>query len=171
MNITASDIILHGKSIAAAAAGVAWAFMAPVMPYAELCTVMVLADYLSARQLGRRLSRRLAEKGRKDAAAPARFSSARFKGVIATLTRVYAALLLAAAIQNLLVEGMPFVPSGFNCVKFVAGLVCFWQLMSILENESTCSSSRWARLARRYLADKARRHLDLPADDSSGDIF
>ncbi len=41
----------------------------------------------------------------------------------------------------------------------VAGAVCFWQLLSILENESTCSDARWARVARRFLIDKARRHL------------
>jgi len=129
---------------------------------------MVLVDYFTARQLGRRLSRRSgARVDSRKSGAPARFSSVRFRSVISTLVRIYAALLLSAAIQSVVVEGMAFVPTGFNCVKFVTGVVCFWQLMSILENESTCSDARWARTARRYLADKARRHFDLPDDSDT----
>ena len=85
--------------------------------------------------------------------------------MISTLVRVYLALVLAAAIQNLVVEGMAGIPTGFNCVKFVTGVVCFRQLMSVLENESTCSDAAWARRARRYLIDKSARYLGLDDND------
>ncbi len=130
MNCTSTEILTLLKSIAAGAAGVIWAFTAPIVPYAELCTFVVFLDYFSARQLGRRLRRKMSDGGEKDAVAAARFSSARFGRVISTLVRVYLALVLAAAIQNLVVEGMAGIPTGFNCVKFVTGVVCFRQLYS-----------------------------------------
>lgn len=54
---------------------------------------------------------------------------------------------------------MPDALAGANPVQSLTGAVFFWQLMSILENESTCSDARWARIARRYLADKSKRHI------------
>ena len=108
MNCTSTEILTLLKSIAAGAAGVIWAFTAPIVPYAELCTFVVFLDYFSARQLGRRLRRKMSDGGEKDAVAAASFSSARFGRVISTLVRVYLALVLAAAIQNLVVEG--FLP-------------------------------------------------------------
>ena len=165
MNCTSTEILTLLKSIAAGAAGVIWAFTAPIVPYAELCTFVVFLDYFSARQLGRRLRRKMSDGGERDAVAAASFSSARFGRVISTLVRVYLALVLAAAIQNLVVEGMAGIPTGFNCVKFVTGVVCFRQLMSVLENESTCSDAAWARRARRYLIDKSARYLGLDDND------
>ena len=49
--------------------------------------------------------------------------------------------------------------AGIDAVRIIAGAICFWQLLSILENESTCSTARWALLARKFLVDKAKRHL------------
>ena len=47
-------------------------------------------------------------------------------------------------------------------LRFCAGAVCFWQAVSVLENESSCSNASWARIARRFLIDKAARHLRPP---------
>lgn len=45
--------------------------------------------------------------------------------------------------------------------RISAALVCFWQTLSILENEATASDARWARIARRILVDKTGRHLGI----------
>ena len=45
--------------------------------------------------------------------------------------------------------------------KLVAGGVTFWQIISVLENESSCNDSKWARLVQRILIDKTSRHLDI----------
>lgn len=112
---------------------------------------MVLVDMVSAWQLGRRMRRKGV------ASAAGRLSSRRFGRVVGTLAKCYGALAVAALMQKYVVEGMV---EGFDAVRGLTGLICFWQLMSILENESTCSDARWAKVARRYLADKAKRHFN-----------
>lgn len=127
-------------------------FFAPVLPYAALCSAMVSLDFISAYSLGRRLRRK------KQIPEAGRLSSRRFGKTIVCLVKIYIALCVAAAVQSLIVDGSGF---GFDTVRFVAAAVCFWQLMSILENESTCSDARWAKIARRYLADKTHRHTGI----------
>ena len=127
------------------------AFAGPVVPYAGLCTAMVCLDCVSAVRLGLRLRSRGLGGGR--------LSSRRLSRTLATLVKVYVGLAVAAWVQAVLVRS-----EAFDALRFTAGAVCFWQLVSILENESTCSDARWARVARRYLADKARRHTGIDID-------
>ncbi len=137
------------KTIASSRAGAVSVLYRPVVAPAVLCTVMVLLDFLTALTLGRRLRRA----GRP---VDSRLSSRRFGRVVGTLVRVYGALAVAAMAQRWVIDGY----LGFDAVRFTAGAICFWQLLSILENESTCSDARWAKVARRFLVDKARRHLE-----------
>ncbi len=138
-----------GKTALSALAGLATGLFEPVLAPAVLCTVMVSLDFVTALSLGRRLRRA----GRK---VDSRLSSRRFGRFVSTLVRVYGALAVAAMAQRWVIAGA----GGFDAVRVTAGAICFWQLLSILENESTCSDARWARIARRYLVDKARRHLE-----------
>lgn len=131
-------------------------FYAPLLPYAGLCTAMVILDFITAVQLGRRLRRRDGAAG----GEAGKLSSRRFGRTVATLVKTYVALGIASATQMLLVRS-----ETFDAVRFTAAAICFWQLISILENESTCSDARWARIARRYLADKARRHTGLDLEE------
>lgn len=136
------------KAAASAAAAALGAFLMPLSGVAAACTLMVALDWLSAMALGRRLRRA-------GIAADGRLSSRRFGRLIVTLAKIYAAIVVAALVQ----EAVIGPEADFNAVKAIASAVCFWQLMSILENESTCSEARWAKTARRFLADKAKRHL------------
>lgn len=136
------------KAGVCAAAGAVGAFCRPLLPVAALCTVMTVIDFVSAAALGRRLRRK--------GLADGRLSSRRFGRTVATLVKIYLALLVAAGVRAVIT-----LDSAFDPVRFVGFAVCFWQLMSILENESTCSDARWAKTARRFLADKTRRHTGL----------
>lgn len=130
-------------------------FYAPLLPYAALCSVMVMLDFGTAVQLGRRLRRRDGP-----SASVGKLSTKRFGRTVCTLIKTYVALGIASATQMLLVRS-----DTFDAVRFTAGAICFWQLISVLENESTCSDARWARIARKYLSDKARRHTGLNLDE------
>lgn len=130
-------------------------FYGPLLPYAGLCTAMVVLDFITAVQLGRRLRRRDGPSSH-----AGKLSSKRFGRTVGTLVKTYVALGIASATQMLLVRS-----DTFDAVRFTAAAICFWQLISVLENESTCSDARWARIARRYLADKARRHTGLDLDE------
>jgi hypothetical protein len=49
--------------------------------------------------------------------------------------------------------------------KIFAGIVIFWQLWSILENESSCSSANWAKVLQKIMVDKTSRHFDVDLSD------
>lgn len=152
------------RTVAATLGGVFMTVAMPVLPYAGLCTAMVLADGVTAWSLGRRVARRCGQAARKDAG---RLQSRGLGVMLVTLAKVYALLLLASAVDIVIVQGADpdavasLLPTGGShpVLRFCAGAVCFWQAVSVLENEAACSDARWARIARRFLIDKARRHL------------
>lgn len=123
----------------------AWTVFGPALPYGAACTAMVLADVWTARRIGR---------PRRDARMRLKFSSARFGRVVVTLIKIYAVLALAALVENV-VTG-----EWVHLQKLTAGIICFWQAVSILENESTAADHPWARTIARYVADKTSRYID-----------
>lgn len=48
-----------------------------------------------------------------------------------------------------------------DLTKIAAGAICFWQLWSILENESSCNGAKWAKVMQKILVDKTERHFDI----------
>ena len=85
--------------------------------------------------------------------------------MFSTLVRVYALLMLGYAVQEVVLK--PEV--SFPLVRALAAGVCLWQSLSILENEASCSGSRWARIARRWLVDKTERHIGISLDELKDD--
>lgn len=147
---------IYLKSSATAAGAAVTAFVGPVLPYGAICTAMIIADLISARMLGRRLSRRAPASARST-----KFSSRRLGDSVMTLIRSYALLLLSHGIDLVIICGT----EPFSMLRFSAGLICFWQLWSILENESSANDARWARIAQRILVDKTERHLGIDLRD------
>lgn len=136
------------KTAAAVTGGWLWAALEPAVPGAVACTAMVLADVWTARRLQHRLARK-----RPTARQLGKFSSARFGRVIATLTRIYTALTVAALVQNAITGEWA------RLVELVTGIICFWQGVSILENESSSNPHPWAKALGRYVADKTSRYI------------
>lgn len=119
------------------------------VPMFILTGAFVFADAVTAW----RLQRRLAAAGKIDKNS-ARFSSARFGRTFYTLGRILTLLILTAMADTLILG-----PLGIPAIKIVAGAVCFWQAVSLLENEAAENNAPWAVHARRFLVDKARRYL------------
>ena len=142
------------RCICAAIGGFLWSLVLPVMPYAALCTAMVAADTVTAWTLSRRVARAHPDRA---AAGAGKFQSRRLAKTLVTMAKIYALLLLAHAADVVLSP-----PLAVSMLRFCAGAVCFWQAVSVLENESSCSNASWARIARRFLIDKAARHLRPP---------
>lgn len=138
---------------AAAAGGWLWAAICPAIPCGAVCTAMVVADIVTARRLARRLSKAAPERS-----ASLRFSSTGLGRAIATISRIYALLVLAAMVGTV-------VLGNGRLLQFATGAVCFWQGVSILENEAACNGAAWARIARRVLIDKTERYLGITLDE------
>ena len=160
-----ADMETQAKMIMTAFAAAGGAFFRPMIPCALLCTVMVFLDFHTAVKLGRRVRRRAEKEGGHPAGAAGDAGKLRSRGFgrsVGTLMRVYCLLVVARLVQVAIVDGSV---DNFDCVKGASAAVCFWQLLSILENESSCNpESRIAGILRRYLVDKSRRHLDFPPE-------
>lgn len=144
-------------SVALPLAG-AWlgGFITEIIPYAAVCTALVLTDCLSALMLRRRLRRQTKN-------AIPKLSSRKFGNVISTLIKIYTLLILSQLVDIIIIgETLPF-----GLTRLSAALVCFWQALSILENEATASNARWANIARRILVDKTGRHLGIDLSELS----
>ncbi len=129
------------------------AIIEPAVPYMLICTLAIFYDCYTAWQLDRRVR---AKYGSNAPRHTGKFKSSHFGRVIYTLIKVYALIILAYFIEQYITIGMPI-----DMTKVAAGAVCFWQIWSILENESSCNNATWARLAQRILVDKTERHLGI----------
>ena len=155
---TITDFYLKAKSISTVSAASVMAFVGPVVPYGVICTAMIIADLISARMLAHRVRRR-SSCGVKPKSL--KFSSRRFGATVVTLVKTYALLLLAHGVDTVIIAG----DAQLSLLRFCAALICFWQMWSILENESSANDSTWARIAQRILIDKTERHLGLDLSD------
>ena len=130
-------------------------FYAPVLPFIGITVFLVILDFVSAIRLGMRMRRR-------GMSADPRLSSRKLSRLLGTVIRIFIAFTVASLLERL---SLGQYIGSLNPVHALAGLICFRQIMSILENESCATDSQWAATARKYLADKTGRHL---ADRSAG---
>lgn len=128
--------------------GATAAFFEPVFPVAALCTAMVAVDIVSAIRLNRRLRK---------AGKPGTGSLSALIGRSAfSLTGIYTALTLAHCAQHVLGTALYRVTGGLDALNAVGTAIFLWLAMSILEKESTCTTSTWADRLRRHLSDRLR---------------
>lgn len=144
-----SILSLVGKHIM----GVMGAYVAmirPTFPFILVCTLAVLADCYTAWSLSRRVKKRF------PGANDGKFKSNYAGRVFITLIKVYSLTILVH-----LIDAMVFPEIALHLPQVVAGAVCFWQIWSMLENESSCNDAKWAKIAQRIMVDKTERHFDI----------
>lgn len=138
------------------------AMFEPTIPFILICTIAVIMDSFTAWSLSRRVKKKFP--GKNDG----KFKSKNFGRVIVTLIKVYSLTILVFCIDMYI-----FPDLNLRLPNIVAGAVCFWQVWSMLENESSCNNARWAKIAQRIMVDKTERHFDvdlheLKHEDDSG---
>lgn len=121
-----------------------------IAPLAVLCFILVIIDCITSW----RLACRLRAQGR----SSGKFRSDKFgKAVIEMAIMIPIALLISFFVQLYIFEG-----SNFHLPQITAGVICFWQLWSILENMSSGGREAvWAKALQKIMIDKAERHLDI----------
>lgn len=125
------------------------AILEPTVPFIIICTIAVLMDCYTAWALSRRVKKKY------PGANDGKFKSHYAGRVFVTLIKVYAVIMLAFLIDLYICATQLYLPN------IIAGAVCFWQLWSMLENESSCNNAKWARILQRIMVDKTERHFDL----------
>ena len=126
------------------------AMLQPTVPFIIICTIAILFDCYTAWSLSRRVKKKY------PGANDGKFKSRYAGRVFVTLIKVYALTILAYLVQTFILEGIPI-----KLANIVAAAVCFWQVWSMLENESSYNDAKWAKIAQRILVDKTERHFDI----------
>ena len=121
-----------------------------IAPLAILCFVLVLIDCITSWRLACRLKAQGKSSGK--------FRSDKFgKAVIEMAITIPTALLIAHFVQLYIFEG-----SNIHLPQITAGVICFWQIWSILENLSSGRPDKaWAKILQKVMIDKAERHFDI----------
>ena len=124
---------------------------APTLSFSTICTIAVLMDCFTAWELSKRVKAKFL------GANDGKFKSVYAGRVFKTLLKVYALIILAFLIDTYI------IPGGVSLAlpNIVAGAICFWQIWSMLENESSCNDAKWARVAQRIMVDKTERHFNV----------
>lgn len=140
----------YGKQLFGAVGGL-MVSLEPTIPIMTLCTICVILDCYTAWTLSRRVKKKY------PGANDGKFKSKYAGRVFVTLLKIYAVIVLVHFIQIHITDAFFVV----ELPKLVAGAFCFYQIWSMLENESSCNDSRWARVVQKILVDKTERHFDI----------
>lgn len=140
----------------AAFLGVIWAYLEPTIPYAVLCVFAVLIDCLTAWRLNRRIKQKY-QKAKTDG----KLKSARMTKMISDLAIVWLCILLATGVDEYLLGHF----GGLHLGQYVAAIFVLCTAVSILENESSCNGSAWARAVQKIVTSKVSRHLDIDEEE------
>jgi hypothetical protein len=138
-----------GKALVGVAGGCV-AMLQPTVPFIAICTLAVLMDCYTAWSLSRRVKKKY------PGANDGKFKSHYAGRVFITMLKVYAIIVLA-----FLIDVYIFPDINMMLPNIISGAVCFWQIWSMLENESSCNDARWATIAQRIMIDKTERHFDV----------
>lgn len=132
--------------------GTLWSVLiSPIVPMVCVCIFAMVADTITAWRLNRRCHRKYPQH------SDGKLSSSKVFDIFGDFVVLFTALLLAHMIDEVVLRDFDtlFLPN------WIAAVYCAYQLISIIENESSCNDKSWARLAQRVVANKISRHLDI----------
>lgn len=144
------QLLYHLTKLAFVGLGALLAYLQPAFPFLMVCTFAVMLDCYSAW----RLSKRCAHKY--PALSDGKFKSSHARRIFSTLFNIYAVVLLTYMLENMVLYDF-----SLHLPHITAGVFCFVQLWSFLENESSENPRSWACVLQKVMVNKAKRHLDI----------
>ncbi|MDR2917630.1 MAG: hypothetical protein LBV74_22795 [Tannerella sp.] len=138
-----------------AGVGATIGYLKPTIPFAVICLAAVALDCFSAYQLSKRVRKKHPD------ANDGKFKSKYANRVFNTIIKVYALIVLAYYVDRIIIP----TENGLYLPNIIAGMFCFVQIWSFLENESSENDAHWARVLQRIMVNKAERHFNLPLKD------
>lgn len=136
--------------------GALWGLLQPTIPFAGIVGFAIVLDCITAW----RLSKRVKKQNPKAKEDDGKFKSQYARRMFYTLLIVWACTFLGWLIDDFM---YPFVD--LYLANFISSGFCLVQLISILENESSCNDARWAKVLQTVLVNKAARHLEIDPED------
>lgn len=141
-----------GKLLFSIAGGILAEFQ-PISTFMFVCGLALIGDFYTSIKLGRRISKQHPDK------ASGKVQSAKLGQLITTICKLLFMLYLGYQIDIAILED-----TALYVTKTVAGIFCFSQIWSMLENEASFSNKKWTRILQKIMIDKTIRHLDLSQD-------
>lgn len=138
-----------GKLLFSIAGGILAEFQ-PISAFIFVCGLALIGDFYTSIKLGRRISKQYPDK------ASGKIQSRKVGQIITTIIKLLFMLYLAYQIDILILSN-----TDLYITKVTSGIFCFSQIWSMLENESSFSNKKWAKLLQKIMIDKTIRHLDL----------
>lgn len=123
----------------------------PTFNFILICTLCVVLDCISAWMLSRRVKKKYPDKQ-----VTAKFSSFHAKRIVSTILEIYSLIITAFLIDKYIITFYDL-----HLANIVAGIFCFIQLWSVLENQSSCNGSKWAKVLQKIMVDKTEKHFDI----------
>lgn len=148
---------------AAIGGGIGWLVeeFQPTFPLIIVAVIFILYDAYTAYQLDKRVHIKYPDKTKRHVA---KFNSFEFGKVIRhTIPKRLSLIFLAY-----LVEHWVFIHVNIPLSYVATGVICFEQLWSILENESSCRSEEeghFYKVLQKIMVDKTERHFDVNLHD------
>lgn len=131
--------------------------LSPIVPLVLVCFLFVAVDMYSAYQLNRRIATKAKREGITLNKDDGKFRTCKAKKVIKTMIDISALILLSYLLDIKVLGHL----NGLFLANYAAGLFCFLQIWSILENSSSCNGSTWAKLMQKIMVDKTERHFNI----------
>jgi hypothetical protein len=132
--------------------GAVLSYLKPTIPFLLICLFATMLDCYSAFTLSKRVRKKHPE------ANDGKFKSKYAIKVFSSILKVYALIVLAFLIDRFIIP----TEQGLYLPNVIAGMFCFVQIWSFLENESSENEAKWARVLQRIMVNKAERHFDVP---------
>lgn len=134
--------------------GAVLAWLEPMQEIMYVVFASLVVDTATAYLLNRRVAQKF--KGM----SHGKLQSKRLLNLFKTLIAVLTVMLLAYAIDRYC-----FTMMDLHLANMIAFAFCMIQLVSVLENISSCNDAKWAKLLQKILIDKTSRHLDYNVGD------
>lgn len=84
---------------------------------------------------------------------------------MAKMVKDFSVLILAIFLATMVDTVVLDFQNPLHLANYLAAIYCGVQLVSILENESTCNGAPWARVMQKIVADKTERHFNVKLKD------
>lgn len=150
--ITVASSSSFSKWIVSFLVGTLWsALIEPIIPMVLVCIFAMIADTVTAWRLSRRCHKKYPK------VADGKVHSSKIFNIFGDFVVLFTAILLAHMIDEVILKDF----DSMYLPNWIATVYCAYQLISIIENESSCNDKSWARLAQRVVANKISRHLDI----------
>ncbi len=126
------------------------AILEPTLPFILISLVFIVGDCITSYRLARRVKKKTGK-------ASGKFQSSKFGKVLITSLIALVLICLAFLVEKYILV----MYKDIYLANYMAFLVCFKELWSILENESSCNEKKWAKNLQKILVDKTERHFDI----------